>query len=326
MNRLNVVFRKYILLWALLAMVVGYLAGQYNHERVETLQSLVFPLLFFMIFMMAFSVNLSSLVQLGKYRNQILASFVLSVLSPLLCIGISRIIPQPFAFMRTGLVISSTVPPNAMLSAWTAFLEGDILLTLLIQSFTFLYYLILVPFGLTALLENITSFSILILVKNLIVLIVLPFTLAGGLQVVLRNRLTPAVMRRIKPSLSTLSGIIELFIIMISIALHADIISANPDIIMWGVSTGALYYAATFVSALVITRLFGFTYERSVPLIYQNGAKNLPIAMVIALSTFQGQVMLGVAAAVLTQFPVSALFYMVFTRMRRKAGYTHRMP
>jgi hypothetical protein len=48
--------------------------------------------------------------------------------------------------------------------------------------------------------------------------------------------------------------------------------------------------------------------------------------MVIALSTFQGQVMLGVAAAVLTQFPVSALFYMVFTRMRRKAGYTHRMP
>ncbi|MFW6180116.1 MAG: arsenic resistance protein [Spirochaetota bacterium] len=316
LDRFNLIFRKYILLWALLAMVVGYLAGRFNQQRVLTLRALLIPLLFLMIFIMAFSVRLSSLLKLGSYRSQILASFILSVLSPLLCILITRIIPQRFQFLRTGMVISSTVPPEAMLSAWTAFLEGDILLTLIIQSFTFIYYLFLIPFGLTALLENITQFSMMILIKNLVVLIVIPFGLAGALQLLFRGYLNHRVMVRLKPTLSSLSGMIELFVIMIAIALHADIIADNPVIIMWGVLTGSLYYAATFVAALLLTRLFRFDYQTSVPLVYQNGCKNLPVAMVIALSTFEGQVMLGVAACLLVQFPVSALFYTVFTRLR----------
>ncbi len=296
-------------------MVVGYLAGRFNHERVLSLKFLLTPLLFAMIFLMVFPVKMSSLLKLRLYSSQIIASYVLTVLSPVLALIVSKIIPGKFVFLSTGIVISSTVPPDAMLSAWAAFLEGDVLLTLIIQSFTFIYYLFLVPFGFTLLFEGLTNFSLLLLIKNLIVLIVMPFVLAGVLRVLLRRYITKDVLSLIRPTLSTISGIIELFIILISIALWARIITNNPVIILWGVFTASLYYATALTAAYFMIKVFDFDYQTSVPLLFQNGSKNLPVAMVITLSTFQSQAMLGVAACVLVQFPISALFYSVIRKI-----------
>jgi ACR3 family arsenite efflux pump ArsB len=313
-NRFNIVFRKYLLLWAFLAMVAGYLAGRFNPQRVESLRFLIAPLLFVMIFIMVFSTSLASLLKLKLYTYPMLVSFMLTVLSPLGGILVSRIIPSQFLFLRTGIVISTTVPPDAMLSAWTAFLEGDVLLTLIIQSFTFVVYLILIPFGLKLLLVNSSNFSLLILIKNLIVLIVIPLVLAGVIKTVFKKTLTGERLKRMKPTLSSISGIIEIFIILISIALRAEIITRYPVIIWWGVLTAALFYVIAFVAAYYIARLFRFGREISIPLIYQNGSKNLPIAMVIAITTFESRAILGVAACILAQFPISALFYSIFSR------------
>ena len=295
-------------------MVVGYLAGRFNPQRVEHLKVFITPLLFVMIFIMVFPTSMSSLRNLKLYTFPMLVSFILTVLSPLGGLVVARIIPKEFLFLRTGIVISTTVPPSAMLSAWTSFLDGDVLLTLIIQSFTFVVYLILIPFGLKLLLVNSSSFSILILIRNLLVLIVIPYVLAGGVKLVFRNRLTRDFLKRIKPILSSISGIIEIFIILISIALSAEIITRYPVIIWWGVLTAALFYALALVAAFYVTRLCNFDRETSIPLIYQNGTKNLSIAMVIAITTFESRTMLGVAACVLAQFPISALFYSLFSR------------
>ena len=312
MHRFNLTFRKYILLWAFLAMVVGYLAGRFNPQRVESLQGLLTPLLFTMIFIMVFPTSMPSLGTLKLYTFPLMLSFILTVLSPLWGILVARIIPAHFMFLRTGLVISTTVPPDAMLSAWTSFLEGDLLLALIIQSFTFVVYLILVPFGLKLLLANSLNFSTLILIKNLLILIVIPYILAGVIKLLFKKQLSRDLLQRIKPSLTSLSGIIEILVILISIALRAEIITRYPVIIWWGVLSAALFYAVAFIAAFYISRLFRFDLQTSVPLIYQNGVKNLPIAMVIALSTFDTRTILGVAACMLAQFPISALFYSLF--------------
>jgi ACR3 family arsenite efflux pump ArsB len=314
MHRLNIIFRKYILLWAFLAMVVGYLAGRFNPQRVESLQGLITPLLFAMIFIMVFPTSMPSLRMLKFYTFPLILSFIFTVLSPLGGILVARIIPAHFMYLRTGLVISTTVPPDAMLSAWTSFLEGDLLLALIIQSFTFVVYLLLVPFGLKLLLVNTLSFSSLILMKNLLILIVIPYILAGVIKLLFRKHLSRDLLKRMKPSLTSLSGIIEIVVILISIALRAEIITRYPVIIWWGVLSAALFYALAFITAFYITRLFRFNRETSVPLIYQNGSKNLPIAMVIAITTFESRTILGVAACILAQFPISALFYSLFAR------------
>ncbi len=319
--RFNLVFRKYILLWAFLAMVVGYLAGRFNPQRVESLQGFITPLLFAMIFIMVFPTSMPSLRMLKFYTFPLILSFILTVLSPLGGILVARIIPSHFMYLRTGLVISTTVPPDAMLSAWTSFLEGDLLLALIIQSFTFVIYLILVPFGLKLLLVNTSNFSTGILVKNLLILIVIPYILAGMIKVIFKKHLTRDLLKRMKPTLTSVSGIIEIFIILISIALRAEIITQYPGIIWWGVLSAALFYALAFIAAFYITRLCQFDREPSVPLIYQNGSKNLPIAMVIAITTFESRAILGVAACILAQFPISALFYSIISRQWNAAQH-----
>jgi ACR3 family arsenite efflux pump ArsB len=299
MNNFSLTVRKYILLWAFIAMVAGYFAGLYNPERVGTLEFLLTPLAFLMIFIMVFPPNLSSLLKIKLYIYPLLVSFILFIASPLVAYAVSHIIPHSYNFLRTGIIISSTVPPNAMLSAWTSFLEGDIVLTLIIQSFSSVIALFIMP-------------------SNIGFLIVIPIVLGGLIKLIFRKVFTTNVMKKIKPTLSSVSGIIEIFIILISVALRAEIIKNNPVIIIWGVLTAYCYYAVCFILAIFVSRLFNFQYETAIPLIYQNGSKNLSVAMVVAITSFESQAVLGVAASIIAQFPASAFFYSVSIRYLRK--------
>jgi ACR3 family arsenite efflux pump ArsB len=327
MKKFNLLVRKYLLLWALLAMVVGYLAGRYNNERVLSLQFLVTPLLFLMVFIMVFSTSLSSLAKLKLYMYPMAGSFLLYLICPFLAYFIIEIIPDSFQYLGTGIIISSTVPPDAMLSAWTGFLEGDILLTLIIQSFTFVVWIFLVPFGFSLFFGSSSYFSLLLLIRNLFFMIVIPFLVAGILKRVLKRFLfiSDDLLKRLNPTLSSASGIIELFIILISVALNEKIITTNPVIIGWGVMTASLYYAAAFTLSMYVARLFRFSYEKAIPLIYENGSRNLSLAMVVAITSFKGQAVLGVAACILAQFPVSALFYAILRRRPGSLG-VHQTP
>jgi len=314
MLKFNLLLRKYILFWVLLAMVIGYLAGRFNPERVVSLKFTITPLAFIMIFIMVFPSNLSSLAKLKLYIYPMIVSFGLFIISPFLAYIVSNIIPEQFLFLRTGMIISSAVPPDAMLSAWTGFLEADILLTLIIQSFLSFVSLFLMPFGLPFLFEHSSYFSLRILIKNLFFLIVIPFVLVGVLKTIFRKYLTRDILKKLKPTLSSISGVMAILIILISVSLRAEIITNNPGIILWGFFISSLYYTILFIVALYVSKVFRLKYEIAVPLIYQNGSRNLPVAMVIALTSFKTQAILGVAACMLAQFPVSALFYTIISR------------
>ncbi|MBA7540741.1 hypothetical protein ES705_33043 [subsurface metagenome] len=80
------------------------------------------------------------------------------------------------------MIISSAVPPDAMLSAWTGFLEADILLTLIIQSLLSFVSLFLMPFGLPFLFEHSSYFSLRILIKNLFFSNCYPFCSCRGFK------------------------------------------------------------------------------------------------------------------------------------------------
>jgi predicted Na+-dependent transporter len=295
-------------------MVAGYLAGKYNRSRMLACEFLLTPFAFFMMFIMVFPSSLSSLLNLKRYAAPVAVSFVLLLLSPFLGYAISSAIPEPFHYLRTGILISATVPPNPMLSAWTAFLAGDVLLSFIIQSFSALAGLLFMPFAASLLFHGIPSFSLVLLLRNLFFLVVIPFALGAVVRKLFGRYLTGDLMKRVKPTLSSISGIIELFIIMISVGLKADIISDYPVIILWGVVTAALYHLASFVISLSSVKICGFGYESAIPLAFQNGTKNLAVAMVIAVTSFERWSALGVAACILAQFPVSALFYSLISR------------
>ena len=323
MKRFNIIFRKYILLWSLIAMVIGYLSGHFNPKRAISLSILTDPLLFIMILIMIIPTDLSNILRIKNYLIPMGISFLLFLLSPLIAYIVSSIIPNSFHYLKTGIIIVSTAPPEAMLSAWAGFLEADILLTLIIQSFTFVVWIFLLPFGLSLLFKGTQYFSMILLIKNLIILIVIPFVIAITIKSILQNRISSEVRRNVRVTLSTISGIIELFVILISIGLNAHIIASNPIIILWGVLTAGTFYFTTFLIAVFSAKVSKISYEHSIPIIYQNATKNLPLAMVVALTSFRDQAILGVAACMLVQFPISALFYTLITIIHKNPSYSN---
>ncbi len=321
MIKFNLIFRKYILLWSFIAMLVGYLSGHFNPKRALSLSVLTEPLLFIMIFIMIIPTELSNILRLKSYLLPMGISFLLFLLSPFVAYVVSSAIPKSFHYLKTGIIIVSTAPPEAMLSAWAGFLEADILLTLIIQSYTFIAWIFLLPFGLSLFFKGAQYFSMNLLIKNLIILIVIPFAIAILIKSFLKNRLSKDIRKNIRITLSTVSGIIELFIILISIALNANIIASNPILILWGVLTAGVYYLVTFLISVFSAKVIRIEYEYSIPIIYQNATKNLPLAMVVALTSFKDQAILGVAACMLVQFPISAFFYTIITKIHKNPNY-----
>ncbi len=318
MKKFSHIFRKYILLWAFLSMFIGYLSGKFNPERAISLSTVTEPLLFIMILIMIIPTDLSNILKIKRYIMPVALAILLFLISPFIAHIVSGIIPKPFGFLRTGIILVSTTPPDAMLSAWAGFLEADILLTLIIQSVTFFLWIFLLPFGLSVLFRGNKIYSMLLLTKNLVILIIIPFIIAIIIKAFLRKRLSPERKKRFRISLSTISGMIELFIIMISIALNSEIISKNPIIILWGVLTAIVYYAGIFIVALFTAATTKMSYENSIPIVYENATKNLPLAMVVALTTFNEQAILGVAACMLVQFPISAFFFNIINLLYKK--------
>ena len=265
--------------------------------------------------------NLSNIFRIKNYLLPMSISFLLFLLSPFIAYVVSLTIPGSFHFLKTGIIIVSTAPSEAMLSAWAGFFEADILLTLIIQSFTFIAWIFLLPFGLSLLFKGTQYFSMVLLIKNLIILIITPFAIAIIIKTILQKRIPKDAKRNVRVTLSTISGIIELFIILISIALNSHIITFNPIIILWGVLTAGIYYFVTFLISVFSAKISGLDYTHSIPIIYQNATKNLPLAMVVALTSFKDQAILGVAACMLVQFPISALFYTLITLILKNPNY-----
>ncbi len=318
MKKFSFVFRKYILLWAFLSMLVGYLSGKFNPERAVSLSVITEPFLFIMILIMIIPTELSNILKIKKYLFPIGIAVLMFLISPFIAQITLMIIPKKFSFLSTGIILVSTAPPDAMLSAWAGFLEADILLTLIIQSLTFLLWIFLLPFGLSIIFKGEKIFSMLLLIKNMIILIVIPFIIAILIKTFLKKRVPDEAKRGIRVALSTISGIIELFIILISIALNSDMISNYPIIILWGVVAAAIYYLSIFLIALFAARTAKISYESTIPIIYENATKNLPLAMVVALTSFNEHAILGVAACMLVQFPISAFFFNISNFLYKK--------
>lgn len=152
-------------------------------------------------------------------------------------------------------------------------------------------------------------FSQSLLIQNILLYIFVPLVLGYIAQRILKTKYAKEKIKSWKPTLATISGLCALAVVFISTSLKSAAIISHPQMLVWGLSLAFVYYLLTLLITLFIAGLFIGSYDNQIPIVYGTAAKNLSIAIALAISIFSGQIVLGVIFCFVVQMPMMSLFY-----------------
>jgi ACR3 family arsenite efflux pump ArsB len=317
---INEFFRKNLFGLVLATAILGIFFGWQLPQTAPFLKSLISPVLFLMIFVMIIPMEFKELIAIHRYKKEIgVGIFAILILAPLIAYLINFVIPTEYDFLKAGLILAATMPPGGMIVSWTALLDANIELAMILQTLTFLLAFLTIPLTLFLLFSNSVPFSQSLLIQNLMLYIFLPLIAGFVTQVLLRKKYSKEEIKSWKPTLATISGLCALIIVFISTSLKADAIIRNPQILLWGLLITSVYYTITFLVTLFLSRYLISSYENQMPIVYGTTSKNLSIGLALAISVFSGSIVLGIVFCFLAQMPELSLFYR-FVRKNNKKG------
>jgi ACR3 family arsenite efflux pump ArsB len=263
-----------------------------------------------MIFVMIIPVEFRELVAVRKYKKEIIWGFIaILILAPLIAYLVGFVIPGKYEYLKTGLILSATMPPGGMIVSWTGLLDANIELAMILQTGTFILALLTIPLTLSLFLSGSVHFSQSLLIQNIAFYIFLPLMVGFVVQILLKKKYSKEKIKSWKPTLATISSLCALLVVFISTSLKSNIIISHPQVLLWGLFIAIVYYLVMFLVSLFSTGLLIDSYDNQMPIVYGTTSKNLSIGVALALSAFSGSVVLGVVFCFMVQMPMLSLFY-----------------
>ncbi len=319
-NIIDKFIKKYMIALVLTSLFIGFLFGlNIGKPTILRLKSLLLPSAFIMLWSMMINMDPKKFVDVIKYPKELLIGTTLSlVVSPLIMLPIAMLFAHN-PKMYAGLVLAGIVPPGGFTAYWTGVLYADIALAVAIELVTFLVSLVWIPYGTKFLVGGKVNVNVGYLFKDILILIVAPFTLAVITRYSILKIKGKDGLNKIRPGLHLTSSIMAFFLVFAATSMKAKVIYSHPGIIILPAIGAFIYYFIMFpISYYTSTKLLKLKFETAIPLVFGASTKNLSIAMALAAAAFGPMTLLGVVSCTIFQMPFAAIWYKVFDKIRVK--------
>ncbi len=313
-------FFKFItnnLIYLILASIIlGLIYGMYLPT--DSFKLFIYPVLFFMIYPMMINLNILNLGSGFKNFKPIAFSLLINyTISPLIAIVLANTFFNGSIEMAIGIYLISILPTSGMTVAWTGLAKGNIMTALIMVSFNLLLSILLLPIYMNLILGSSVAVDTLEIVKELVKIVVIPMVL-GDLtrRFILKKWGQEIFNKKIKPNLSGFSSTGVVLLVFFAIALKSKNIITNLDEAIIGIFVMALYYITILLISHFIGKKF-LSYGDAVALVYSTAARDLTIALGIAIVLFSDSVLL-IAVAYIVQVPLSAMYLRYLQKSQEK--------
>ncbi|MGC8837820.1 MAG: bile acid:sodium symporter family protein [Anaerolineae bacterium] len=306
----------------LIAVAVGLLLGLWTTAPGKTLQGYSKGLTFLMILFISLTITPRQFALVARQPLAVIVGLALNfVYMPLLCWALARLLvsnPQ----LATGIILVGVVPCAGMAAVWTALLRGDVPLGMAINTLT----MVLGPFLIPPLMVGLAGSSVQInpwaMFRDLAVILLIPLAL-GLIARWLADRFwNPRPYLPVLPALSALTAVLLMFAVC---NVNVPLIRARWSLVSGLLGAVVLIFPLGFLVPHGLGRYI-FGWEQRIAVTYSSGMKNLPIAVGLALASFQGQPLVGlpVALAFILQMLTASLFYRYLNRQTVRRAATAR--
>lgn len=155
------------------------------------------------------------------------------------------------------------------------------------------------------------------IMEKVLIIIVLPLIIGVSLRELLLRKVGEIDFNKeIKPFLPPLSTIGMYFIVFIVIALEAQIILSNLNLIVTLVISIFSVYSSLFFISIIVSKKLGISYENAIAIGYSTTAKNHGITIALAFTAFGGLAILPPAFTPILQVVLMMAIYYASPRIR----------
>jgi ACR3 family arsenite efflux pump ArsB len=316
MKALQEHLNKWLLLYVVLAMVIGLALGYPNAAWTKANPSLVSDLttfaVFFIIYPMMVNLKIESLVKAGKnVKGLSLATIYNFIWAPLIGWVLAAIFLRD-PLLALGFLLVMVVPCSSMSIAYTGLAEGNIELATVTVALSFVLAVLAVPLWMLLFAAN---YQIPIPVQDMLLsiltVLIAPMILGYLTRIVLVRWLGERRFRQLQPLFPALSLLAMYGIVFLIFFAKATMIVDKWTTVLLLLVPNALFIGITLVVVTWLNRRLGLSYGDHMAVVFASTGKNNGTAIAIATMAFSPLV--AIPAATMPIFQI--LFLVLYLKM-----------
>ncbi len=315
-ERSNNFVKKNMVWLVLLTVALGFLIGpMLTKHDISALKKFILPSAFIMLWASMITMKVDHFMNSFKQPKQLIVGNLMSlVVAPLIMLPIALIFAKE-PHIYAGLVLAGIAPPGGFVTYWTMLLDANMGLAVSLTLTTFLFALVLIPFGMKLLVGNKVHVNVLSLFYKILILVVGPFILAMITRWFIVRKEGEKNMKKYKPWFSLISSLMALYLVFAGISIKAEFLIKNWHVLVLPIGGAFLYYLIAYpLSYWLLHKVLKFTLFDSIPLVYGTATKNLSIAMGLAAAAFGPLTLLGVVTCMIFQMPMASMWHKFFDK------------
>ena len=277
--------KKKLILFIFGSIGLGVLIGGYFDT--DGLKVLILPLTFALVYPMMVTLNFGSLLDKMNYKLQGFTQIINFIIYPLIAYVIGLIFFRDAAYMRLGLLLIALLPTSGMTISWTVMAKGNINAAIRMVIIGLLFGAILSPFYIEFMLQGTeVSVPVFDILKQIFYVVVVPLGLAILTQYLLVKKYGKKKFHSsIKQKFPPFSTLAVVFIIFVAISLKADIIIANPIVLVEITIPLVIMYFFFIIVSVGTAKIFFNRYD-GIALVNGTLIRSLSLALAITLNAF----------------------------------------
>ena len=290
----------------IIAMAIGLGVGYFiPHKVAMKLKFTIIIGLFWMLYPMMINLEMKRMGKMITLPKQMILSLTLNfIISPLIVGALVITFIKGNPLIGAGLMLVGISPCSAMNTAATAFVGGNIELTLVIIAVSYLITIIAAPFWITVFMHKTIPIPFGFMVRQIALVILIPMIAGWLTRLLLEKKMGKEKYMEITPSFEGFSFLGVLFMIIFLFIINGKNILTHWHVLVIVIGASVAFFAIMMFLGIFTPKLFKMNYKDSASLTVTSMAKNESIAMALAFMLFGPKAALGVSiGGVLIQIP-----------------------
>lgn len=315
------IIEKFQTVIILSAVGLGLLLGQVPIIG-QHAESLVIPFLLLMLYGLFLTIPLNELKKAFSNTKFLGANAVINFIwTPFLAWGLGAIFLADHPALWIGFIMFMVTPCTDWYLMFTGIAKGNVALSTSILPINLILQVLLLPIYLLIFAGTIEAIPLATLMESIVIVLVIPFTLAHLTRYLLRKR-TVVLTEKMIPFFSTAQTFFLSLAIAAMFASQGSVLMQNLSIIYILLIPVLLFFIINYIVGRSAGRLLRFPYQDSTSLTLTIVARNSPVALAIAVTAFPDQPLIALALVIgpLIELPMLSLIsqMLLFTNQDKR--------
>lgn len=305
------------------AVAIGLAVGQLPFAA-EYAEYTIVPFLLLMLYGLFLTIPLRQLREAFKNIRFLGASTLINFIwTPLLAWGLGAVFLSDHPALWIGFIMLMVTPCTDWYLVFTSIAKGNVPLGASVLPINLILQVLLLPLYLLLFSGTIETISMAALIESVLLVLVVPFTLAHLTRFILRTR-KEVLEHKVMPFFGKAQIVFLSLAIVAMFASQGSYLLNNMDMVYILIVPILIYFTMNYMLGSAVGRMLRFTYEDSVSLHLTIIARNSPVALAIAVTAFPDQPVIALALVIgpLIELPVLAAvsqLLLVTRRMKQKS-------